>query len=101
MSKSLEERDAEMKELNKKLEEALKRPKTVAEMAPQILIYLGTLILVILKALGYITISWWWVTLFLWLPFAFLGAFIGIMLVILAFALVVFGFISLFEAMSK
>ena len=34
------------------------------------MIYLTTMILIILKAMGYITLSWWWVTLVLWLPIA-------------------------------
>jgi len=77
------------------------RPKSLAEKMPQIIIYLVTGVLVVLKALGMITLSWWWITLFLWLPIAFLLAFLGIGLLVLIGAFIVFGVISVVESIKS
>lgn len=39
-------------------------------------------VLVVLKALGYITWSWWWVTLPFWAPIALLFAFLGAIILV-------------------
>ena len=44
-----------------------------------------TIILIILRAFGVITGSWWWVTAFLWVPF--LGAILALVVGYIAFAI--------------
>lgn len=44
-----------------------------------------TIILIILRAFGVITWSWWWVTAFLWVPF--LGAILALVVGYIAFAI--------------
>ena len=95
------EKDLEgtLKEALKEVKDA-KRPRTMGEMLPQTIIYLVTGVLIVLKALGMITLSWWWITIFLWLPFAFIFAFIGAMLLVFVISGICFGVVCLFEFFS-
>jgi fatty acid desaturase len=70
-----------LKSLEETLKEKTSAPKTMADAMPQIIILLFTGILVVLKALGMISISWWWVTLLLWLPFAIVLGFLALCVV--------------------
>jgi len=85
--------DNDLKELGEKIS----RPKSVAEMMPKIIAWLVMGVLVILKSLGMITLSWWWITIFLWLPFAILFGILGIGVIVFVFAFIVFGVISIVE----
>ena len=61
-----------------------------------------TLIFVVLKLIGYITWSWWWVVSPLWLPFCiFLGVIIGIVIMFIAGGLAGLAGISVFENRQK
>jgi len=77
------------------------RPKSLVEKMPQIIIYMVTGVLIVLKALGMITLSWWWITLFLWLPIAFLLAFLCVGLLVFMGAVIVFGVISVVESIKS
>jgi len=85
----------------KELGEKINRPKSVAEMMPKIIAWLVMGVLVILKSLGMITLSWWWITIFLWLPFAILFGILGIGVIVFVFAFIVFGVISIVELIQE
>jgi hypothetical protein len=89
--------DNDLKELGEKIN----RPKSVAEMMPKIIAWLVMGVLIILKSLGMITLSWWWITIFLWLPFAILFGILGIGLVVLIFGGVCFGVVCFIEYISN
>ena len=93
----MEERD--IKEITEAIEN--KRPKSVAEMMPKIIAWLVMGVLVILKSLGMITLSWWWITIFLWLPFAILFGILGIGLVVLILGGICFGSVCFIEYISN
>jgi hypothetical protein len=91
-------------DIKKDIEEILqesKRPKSTAEMMPGIIMWLVMGVLIILKSIGMITLSWWWITILLWLPFAFAFGIFGFGLVMLVFGSIIFGVISIVESIKK
>lgn len=91
--------EKEIKELKEVLNN--KKPRSMAEMFPGIIVYTVTAILIILKALGLITLPWIWITVFLWLPFAFIAFFICAGLVIMIGAFILFGVATFFDFISE
>ena len=87
----------------KDLKEALvnRKPKSFWEAFPSIMIYTVTAVLVILKALGMITLPWIWITLFLWMPFAFVAFFLCTTTIVGIGAFIVLGFVTFFDFISK
>ncbi len=53
------------------------------------------LVLLVLKVLGFVTVSWWWVTAPLWGPIAFIAALAG---TILLFGVLAIGGIAIADA---
>ena len=53
--------------------------------------------LAILKVLGLITLSWWWITIPFWLPFAVSGAILALGVIIMIIAVIVFVGIEIYE----
>jgi hypothetical protein len=55
-------------------------------------------ILVVLKALGVITLSWWWIFLPIWLPFTLVISMIGFVFTIMVACIIV---VTILETLEK
>lgn len=72
---------------------------------PATVIWIVTGILIVLKALGMIPLSWWWVTIAIWLPFAvsigILTIVIGILLIAFIGVIIFIGIVEIIDKISE
>lgn len=81
----------ELKEYLEKMERYKEELRENPWLDLRVYVFITTMILVILKACGYITaLSWWWITIAIWLPFAIVAAFVGLMMILIVVVFAIF-----------